>query len=91
MFSVWKHDSIVERLTWIFWNWPAFLFPCKLLHPAFCQDPGEAWRFAELDGLVSYLKEAARVGQFKPDPLIPFSTTPSIEVVNAVKAQLSSE
>ena len=61
---------------------------CILVLPSFHQDPGEAWKFAELDGLVAYLREAASNGQFTPDPLVPFSSMPSSEVAYALLRQI---
>ena len=45
------------------------------------QDPGDAWKYAELEGLIEYLKAAAAAaGRFVPDPRIPFTAEPSREL-----------
>ena len=41
------------------------------------QEPGDAWKFADLGGLVQFLETAAAHGRFVPDPRIPFTAEPS--------------
>lgn len=47
------------------------------------EDPGEAWKYADLDGLVTFLKTAASEGRWVPDPRIPFTAVPSSDIFNA--------
>lgn len=48
---------------------------------------GGDWAHAGLQPVVELLKEAARKGLFKPDPLIPFEVCPREDVFELVKAQ----
>ena len=67
---------------------PTPIEPCPANSSA--QDPGDAWRFAELDGLVEFLEIAAQKGRFIPYPSIPFTAIPSQEVCEAVLASLET-
>ena len=60
--------------------------PCPRFFGNATQDPGDAWHFAELQGLVRYLEVAAHEGRFKPDPRIPFAVEPSRELCEQVLA-----
>ena len=44
------------------------------------QDPGDAWKFAELGSLKGVLMAAANAGKFIPDPMIPFDREPREDV-----------
>ena len=50
------------------------------------QDPGDAWKFAQLESLRDLLVTAADTGRFTPDPLIPFDLEPSEQVFSGFMA-----
>lgn len=54
------------------------------------EDPGDAWHFAELEGLVEILRDAADQGLFMPDPNIPLSVKPSEEAFKRALANFGA-
>lgn len=58
-------------------------YTCQLMS---LQDPGDAWKFAQLESLRDMLVTAAEAGRFTPDPLIPFDLEPSEKVFSGFMA-----
>jgi hypothetical protein len=53
------------------------------------KDPGNAWAYAELDGLRKYLLVAAEEGHFTPDPKIPFTAEVNENLFNSLRSAYS--
>lgn len=65
--------------------------PCCLDFSLSLQEPDdEVWKFADLEGMVQFLKIAAAEGRFQPDPLIPITSKPSVEIYNRVLADFQN-
>lgn len=72
-----KHSSVDFPNSFLL---PTLVWGPKPNHSAAMQDPGDAWKFAELGSLKGVLMAAANAGKFIPDPMIRFDVEPREEI-----------